>query len=66
MSRSAYIAARLDGEEPKQYPALAALAHVIAIHDTVRTTGGLAGEQLAELRAILGAFARLAREEALR
>ena len=66
MSRSAYIAALLEGEEPSQHPALAALAHLIAIYEIVRTTGDLADEQLAELRAILGAFARLAREEALR
>lgn len=66
ISRSAYIAACLRLEDPAHYPALAALARVIAIHETVRTSGGLGGDQLGELRAIIGAFARLARAEALR
>jgi hypothetical protein len=66
VSRSAYIASRLAGEEPAHYPALAALARMIAIHETARARAGLTGDQLVELRAILGAFARLARTEALR
>ena len=66
MSRSAYIAARLNLDEPAQYPALAALARVIAIQESVRTSGGLTSQELAELRAILAGFAKLARAEATR
>lgn len=66
MSLSAYAAAKLSDGEPEQYPALAALASVIAIHETVRASGGLTSDQLAELRAIMGEFAKLARAEASR
>lgn len=66
VSRSAYIALRLNGEEPESYPTLAALAHVVAMHETVRTTGLMTRDQLDELRLILGAFAKLARAEVSR
>jgi hypothetical protein len=64
MKRGTYIALRLLSDEPEPWPALAALARVIAIHEAVLTGGAVTGEQLRELRSLIQDFARIARSEA--
>ena len=64
MSRSAYIASCLSGEQSQFCPAIAALGRVIAIHELVQHEGRVDDDTLAELRAIIAQLATLARAEA--
>lgn len=66
MKRGTYLALQLIGEEPEPWPALAALAHVIAIHEAVLARGAVTEEQLQELRSLVREFAKLANWEAVR
>jgi len=63
LSRSAYIASCLSGEEPQIYPALAALGRVIAIHASLREGGRATDEQLRELRTMIAELAKSSRGE---
>lgn len=66
VARGTYIALRLLGQELEPWPSLAALAHVIAIHEAVLASETITVGQLVELRSIIVELSRLAREEALR
>ncbi|MFN3727756.1 MAG: hypothetical protein ACK4SZ_15795 [Allosphingosinicella sp.] len=64
--RGTYIADLLLGEEPVSWPSLAALARVIAIHETVRASKATSADQLTELRSILLELAEIAHTEVSR
>lgn len=49
MKRGTYLALQLIGEEPEPWPALAALAPVIAINHSVRARGAVTNDELQEL-----------------
>lgn len=61
MSRSAYIEARLIGnEQPHAYPHLSALAHLISIHATIERAGTINDDQLNEIKLLVLQLARSA------
>jgi hypothetical protein len=64
MSTSAYLEALLDADEPELCPSLAALARVIAIHQSVEASDVIAPEQLRELKLLVLQLAQAAHREA--
>ncbi|WOK35463.1 hypothetical protein [Sphingomonas sp. C3-2] len=63
MSRSAYILARLAGDEPEVSPALAALAQLIAIHATVQRSAAVNPEHMRTLTELVDRLSRLVHRE---
>ena len=64
MSTSAYVEALLDADEPEICAALAALADVIAIHETVVAHQTITSDQLHELKLLIVQLAQAAHRDA--